>query len=289
MGRKVLSRAGLSGAKSTGFQQHEARLVWSQTQVRPWLEGGGRRGDAQTRLREDAVASIDQWEPTATIYTDGSALEGRRLGGSAAVWTVGSAANPVVRKVARCSGRKLTCSFETEVEALRLATAMLEDEEVGDAGGRVVVATDSQAILRVLAVPGGRVADRDLAEVWRRLSLLPWDVTLQWVPGHCGLPGNELADAQANIAAGREARGQALPGGVPVVARGREGIEAEVSWGAARTVLRETTLSRQASHPRVREVYGRVRDGQQQEDSHSSSFFSPPLFRWKGAAGGWRC
>ena len=52
----------------------------------------------------------------------------------------------------------------------------------------------------------GPTAQRDaLADsVWRRLSELAdrgTHLMLQWVPGHAGLPGNELADKVARAAA----------------------------------------------------------------------------------------
>ena len=68
----------------------------------------------------------------------------------------------------------------------------------------VRLCSDSQSALGRLKK--GPVAQRDAPadSVWRRLLELTdrgTHLTLQWVPGHAGLPGNELADEVARAAA----------------------------------------------------------------------------------------
>ena len=88
----------------------------------------------------------------------------------------------------------------------------------------VVLCTDSQAALAKLRRgPPGQEAPIG-AEIWRLLAGLASadrPFILQWVPSHCGLPGNERADTLAGQAS-------ALPqDDVPVDARTSTGQRRE--------------------------------------------------------------
>lgn len=77
-------------------------------------------------------------------------------------------------------------------------------------------------------------------------------IKLQWVPSHCGLIGNELADLEANRAAGRGVE-SAWDGAATVMpVRDRH----LVSWSAARCTLRRFVLRPTATRERVCAVYG---------------------------------
>ena len=70
-------------------------------------------------------------------------------------------------------------------------------------GDTVVVASDCRSLLQAL-VRSARFCDgAELSRLRDDLSQTPWRVVFQWVPGHKDIAGNERADAEANIAAGR--------------------------------------------------------------------------------------
>ena len=74
-----------------------------------------------------------------------------------------------------------------------LALDWIEDNCI--ASSRPLIITDSQSLC--LAIRG---FDPDLAPIRARLVKCQASVGIQWVPGHCGIPGNELADTAANEA-----------------------------------------------------------------------------------------
>ena len=75
-----------------------------------------------------------------------------------------------------------------------------------DPGGEVRICTDSQSVLRRLAIGPGGQTDRVGEEIWRLLNTVSRaaHITLQFVPGHAGIEGNEEADELAR-------RGSRLP------------------------------------------------------------------------------
>jgi len=136
--------------------------------------------------------------PDATwIWTDGSAEAGVARGGGGAVICLPSGEEHEVRVPAgsMCSStRAELCALRA---ALRTAVELEADSRT------VVICTDSQAALRLLE--GGPAAQGSVlgAEIWSSLLTLRGGgraVHLQWVPSHCGLPGNERADVLAGEA-----------------------------------------------------------------------------------------
>merc|ERR1712025_503535 len=57
------------------------------------------------------------------------------------------------------------------------------------------IITDSQSLC--LALKG---YDPGIAPIRARLDKCQATIGIQWVPGHCGIPGNEMADSAANQA-----------------------------------------------------------------------------------------
>jgi len=126
------------------------------------------------------------------IFTDGSVEGGVKNGGGAFVFRKGE--EQVVRR--RAAGR-WSSSYEAEMVAMEAAVEELKGREES----RIVIYTDSQALVRALRSRKPSRSKRlerikgRLAEEGRRKKIV-----IQWVPGHVGIEGIEWADREANTA-----------------------------------------------------------------------------------------
>ena len=95
------------------------------------------------------------------------------------------------------------CS-STRVELVAMRAALEEVQQLGDDLDEtpLILCTDSQAALATLATGAGAQKSAMGAAIWRLLISASGErrVHLQWVPAHCGLHGNELADELAKEA-----------------------------------------------------------------------------------------
>ena len=161
-----------------------------------------RRSLRRRRLRRRFLNTIWTFgRRRAIIYTDGSAEDGVRSGGSAAIVCNDDPIDPTVLQREVQTGPEYTSSFETEVWALLMAAVWLSDN--GQAEDRFLICSDSFSALSALAGAGGKPHSL-IVGLKEHLDRVPGVVDLQWVPSHCGLSGNELADSEAGRAARRD-------------------------------------------------------------------------------------
>ena len=120
-------------------------------------------------------------------YTDGSATMAVTDGGAGVfiLFPDGTTDSHSIPTGIHCS------NYKAEVQALKLAVQMVKDNSRGEYR-QVVFLTDALSVLEALANGGEQeLSDslKSLAETHR--------VALQWIPAHCGIPGNEAADRLA--------------------------------------------------------------------------------------------
>ena len=170
------------------------RPPWNSSQtitVNATLEGVSSRHDDQEKIRAAAEEVVTSWTGDLIIYTDGSAAEGCRQGGAAAV--VQMLSDPPRTEVIMKKGAEFTSSFEEESQAMIAAATWIAEN--CDHRSNALILTDSQSVCRAL-----QGASHEIDHLRMVLESLPAQVTIQFVPGHCGIPGNEEADQAANTA-----------------------------------------------------------------------------------------
>jgi ribonuclease HI len=184
------------------------------------------------------------------IYTDGSATGGCSMGGHAAVITLETAQNPNppdkpnVIDTRRAKGARLTCSYGEEEAALDLALSWTEENPQYAA---VLIVTDSQSLCKGLSSN-----NPDLEPLQKKMRSLPNKITLQWVPGHFGIAGNELADRAAKEATRLN------------------GPDKPLTFRAVRARVREATRDPPCKHDRVNLTYKHINPEREREIKQKS-------------------
>ena len=128
-------------------------IVNSPWSIRTTLIGSSKKSHCNKALLADAITTIGAaGVADYTIYTEGSAQGGVSNGGSAAVVTTGAASNPTRVHTSSCTGCRWTCSYDTEVAALILATEWILRNAADSSV--CVICSDSQSAL--IAIEAGR-------------------------------------------------------------------------------------------------------------------------------------
>ena len=207
--------------------------VW--TPQRRWLVnntvGGLGRSEETKQKATETIRNIDA---TWTIYTDGSAKDGTRDGGSAMVVTTGDPLDPQTIFSETISGRMLTSPFDEEKEALGAAVRWLEDITPNNSD-KGLIFTDSQALTSALANDS-----REVSNITRKLDTLNREIIIQWIPSQVGIVGNERADALANEASGLKERAK------------------PTTYKSAVANIKRTIKDTSPSHARTAQVYQKL-------------------------------
>ena len=152
------------------------------------------------KRREAATLHLAALPQCATwIWTDGSADAGVKNGGAGALIVRPDGETHELRRPA---GR-ICSSFRAEMIALQAALRFLI-ENPAHTEDPVVCCTDSQSALAALREGPSAQKSQLGTDIWgalRQLAVGGRTIILQWVPAHCGIPGNEKVDAIAKDAA----------------------------------------------------------------------------------------
>ena len=129
------------------------------------------------------------------VYTDGSATNAEKCGSGALIINVNTEEEHSLSHPAGNFGS----SFRAESVALLHALTWLK---LHQAQGNIRILTDSKSLVVDLAAGVNKTKSNLRDNIWTHLKDLSANdrtIIIQWIPGHCGLPGNESADRLANI------------------------------------------------------------------------------------------
>ena len=154
------------------------------------LEGVKSRMDDLQIRKEASIRRIEAVNADLTIYTDGSASGGTRMGGAGVVITDGRADDPHVLESIMKKGAIFTCSYEEEVNAMLIAAEWISHNCGGSE--RILICTDSQSLC--MALESYNPETEGIRNLLRNHKKT---IIVQWIPGHAGVPGNDLADGVA--------------------------------------------------------------------------------------------
>ncbi len=193
---------------------------------------------------DDIRQLVEGLNAEITIYTDGSCTGGVKNGGAAAVITNGPFDEPVRIETLEAKGSVHTCSYEEEKRALLLGIKWLQDHPHYN---HVAFCTDSLSLLQAMESD-----HQDTAEIRELLVGVCKEVDLMYVPGHCDIPGNELADFHAKKASRLEGP-----------------VDDAVPYRTARTIIKKEIRDPATQHHLAKKFYGSVNQERDHRETKS--------------------
>jgi ribonuclease HI len=182
------------------------------------------------RLAEMKIAEIDA---EVEIFTDGS-TSGQQMNGGAGVFVQDRNGN-TLHEEARAAG-ELCSSYDGECVAILAAYEWIASR---DSKETIAIFTDSQSMISALESNDWRNQHEWMRLLKKKISNSKRDITICWIPSHCGVYGNEKADRLAE-------RGTKM-----------NQSEAPVTFSVAKAKIRNKKWK--IEHERAAEIFGERR------------------------------
>ena len=211
----------------------------------PGIQAKDHHTDEELRsLTLEALSVAYPLTTWARAYTDGSAEEAAKNSGGG-VFIKFPEGRSIRKSVA--TGQQST-NYRAEAYALLTAAQTLNQEE--RLPTNTVFLTDCRSILQSLQSPGG---DQIFSNIRQELSQHKnkTSVTLQWIPSHCGVGGNEEADRLSKMGSKLEQSAQPM------------------SYSEAKTILRNNFRTEWQQRPRHWDREGQHPPAGQSSSSHN--------------------
>ena len=170
---------------------------WSDWSRVNWVTNGRRCESMNDNFSMGMRRLSECGEQDYWVYTDGSA-GGLRDGGAGVIVARGCVSVPDVVERMELPAGVVASSFQAELHAVRAGLEWLFANR--DTWRRACIVSDSQSVLVCLRGCRGGLREGIIARcAWLLSELCLQDkwLCMVWIPGHCAIVGNELADAAA--------------------------------------------------------------------------------------------